>query len=267
MDNYRLSVVIVNWNTCDLLRNCLHSLHRGQELACEVIVVDNGSSDDSVAMIRTEFPEVRLIANAENRGFAVANNQGIRVSAGEYIMLLNSDTIVKPGALRGLVYFLDEHPQAGAVGPRLVRPDGTAQPYAFGGDPTLTYLLTRGLNQLLFRRYLHNWATDATQEVDWVSGACLVVRRRAIDQVGLLDENIFMYFEDNDWCLRIRKGGWKVYLYPEVEVIHLGGCSLSQNPAARAAYGRSLLYFYRKHYSKPARWLVHGLLPVYQRIR
>ena len=213
-------------------------------------------------MVTREFPTVHLIQNTANLGFARANNQGIQASQGRYVLLLNSDTVVLEGALTGLVHFMDQHSDAGACGPRLLRPNGTPQPYAFGGDPTLGYLLARGLNRLLLRRYLHDWATDATQEVDWVSGACLMVRRRAIEQAGLLDENIFMYFEDNDWCLRIRKVGWKVYYNPQASIVHIGGQSLAQNPSARHVYYRSLTYFYAKHYGSLARLLLRvSLLP------
>jgi GT2 family glycosyltransferase len=217
-------------------------------------------------MVRAGFPAVTLIANAENVGFARANNQGIRACQGRYIVLLNSDTVVPLGALAGLVAFMDAHSDAGAVGPRLLRPDGTPQPYAFGGDPTLGYLLRRGINRLLFRRPLHDWATDAVQQVDWVSGACLLARRAAIEQAGLLDENIFMYFEDNDWCLRIRQAGWRVYFDPQVAITHIGGQSLAQNPIARRAYRESLRYFYAKHYGPAANLVLRVLLPFYARL-
>ncbi len=283
MEQPVLSVIIVTWNVRDLLRECLRSVVGSQEpgarsqestdgrlppapcsLTPEIIVVDNASRDGSADMVRTEFPGVRLIANAENLGFARANNQGIRASQGRYVVLLNSDTLVPPGALAALVAFMDAHPDAGAVGPRLLRPDGTAQPYAFGGDPTPRYLLARGVNRLIFRRPLHDWATDAVQQVDWVSGACLMVRREAMDQAGLLDENIFMYFEDNDWCLRIRGAGWKVYYNPQAAITHIGGQSLAQNPAARRAYGESLQYFYAKHYGPRALALLKLCLPLYR---
>jgi GT2 family glycosyltransferase len=280
-----LSVVIVSWNTRELLRGCLWSVVSCQssvvssqsspsmmpktdncKLKTEIIIVDNGSRDGSTDMVRVEFPTIKLIANAENLGFARANNQGIRASQGRYIVLLNSDTMVPPGALEGLVSFMAAHPAAGAVGPRLLRPDGTPQPFAFGGDPTISYLLRRGINRLLLRRPLHDWTTDAVQLVDWVSGACLMVRREAIDQAGLLDEKIFMYFEDNDWCLRIRQAGWQVYYNPQVAITHIGGQSVAQNPAARRAYRASLRYFYARHYGPAANLALQLLLPVYARL-
>ena len=266
-DGPDLAVVIVSWNTADLLRACLRSLLASSGTCrLEVIVVDNASRDGSPAMVRREFPQVSLIENAANQGFAKANNQGITASQAGFVMLLNSDTEVPPGALDALLNFMAIHPEAGACGPSLVRPGGSPQPYAFGGDPTLAYLLARGLNRALFRRYLHDWATTVTQPVDWVSGACLLARRAAIQQAGLLDENLFMYFEDNDWCLRLRQAGWKIYLYPPVKVVHLGGQSFANNPAARDAYAHSLRYFYGKHYAPPAQWLLRLLLPLYRRV-
>lgn len=260
-----LSIVIINWNTRELLRDCLNSFVHAPGTSWQVIVVDNGSSDDSPHMVQAEFPAVQLVANAENYGFGRANNQGLRASQGRHTLLLNSDTRVPEGALQSLVRFMDEHPQAGACGPRLVRPDGTPQPYAYGGDPTPAYLLARGLKQLVFHRYLHDWATGSVQAVDWVSGACLMARREAVEQAGLLDEAIFMYFEDNDWCLRIRQAGWKVYYNPQVEIVHLGGQSLKQNPKAQQAYYKSLSYFYAKHYSRPAQWALSLMLPLYKK--
>jgi N-acetylglucosaminyl-diphospho-decaprenol L-rhamnosyltransferase len=262
MSRYPLSVIIVNWNTWNLLRDCVGSLNDEKGIGSEIIVVDNGSTDGSPDRLKVEFPEVLLVANRGNHGFTTASNQGIRVSQGEYVLLLNSDTWIPKGSMALLVHFMNEHPEAGACGPRLVRPDGTPQPYAFGRDPTVNYLLTRWFYRLLFHRYLHDWTTDHIQEVDWVSGACLMVRREIIDQIGLLDENFFMYFEDNDWCLRMRQHGWKIYYNPRVSVIHHGGQSLGQNPAAHRAYYRSLKYFYEKHYGPLARLLLKvSLIP------
>lgn len=265
MQQFGLSIVIVNWNTCDLLRDCLKALRLGTHPTYEAIVVDNGSTDASPQMMQSEFPQVRLIINPDNRGFSFASNQGIRASQGRYVVLLNSDTIALPVALDGLVDFMEAHPDAGACGPRLLCLDGTPQPYAFGGDPTLGYLLARSLSQLVLRRSLHHWATDEVQQVDWVTGACLMARREAIEQAGLLDESIYMYFEDSDWCLRIRKAGWKVYYDPQVEIVHLGGQSLAKNPRAQRAYYESLRYFYAKHYSRLAQWVIGLLLLIHRK--
>ncbi len=263
------SIIILNYNTCNLLSQVLQSLSPDLLVTgWQVIVVDNASTDGSPDMVARDFPEVQLIRSAENLGFARGNNLGIRAANPDipYVLLLNSDTIVKPASLTALVRFMDVHPTAGAVSPRLARPDGTPQPHAFGSDPTPVYLLRRGFNQLILRRYLHDWATEQLLPVDWVSGACLLVRRAAIEQVGLLDEHIFMYFEDNDWCLRIRKAGWKVYYNPQVEIIHLGGQSLKKNPKVQTAYYDSLVYFYAKHYGRMSQWLLRLVLPLYRRV-
>ena len=274
----KLTITIVSWNTRKLLRDCLASIASDPGLSLsnqrsaagglpiEIIVVDNASADGSVEMVQREFPDIHLIVNESNLGFARANNRGIAASRGRYVLLLNSDTLASAGALDTLVAFMDAHPEAGVVGPRLLRPVGMAQPYAFGGDPTLGYLARRGLNRRLRRRYLHDWNTDAIQEVDWVSGACLMARRAAIEQAGPLDESLFMYFEDNEWCLRIRKAGWKVYYDPQAAIVHLGGQSLAKNPTARQAYSESLRHFYRKHYSRSAQLLLAALLPLYRRV-
>jgi N-acetylglucosaminyl-diphospho-decaprenol L-rhamnosyltransferase len=262
-----LLILVVSWNTRDLLRDCLVSLGPAAHPEWDVLVVDNASTDDSVAMVRSGFPTVRLIENAVNVGYAVANNQGLRASAAPYALLLNSDTRATPDAIRGLIAFMDAHPEAGAVSPRLLRPDGTAQPYAFGGDPTLSYLLRRGALRVAARRPLHDWAIAQTRSVDWVSGACLLVRRTAFEQVGLLDEGFFMYFEDNDWCLRLRRAGWKTYYHPAQGIVHLGGQSLARSPNAQRSYEASLRYFYRKHYGRVAELLLRMLLPLYSRVR
>ena len=235
-----------------------------RDLACEVIVVDNASTDGSADLIAVEFPEVKLIRNRDNVGFARGNNQGIRVSQGRYVLLLNSDTLVKPDALTQLVAFMDQHAAAGAVSPRLVLPGGEPQAFVFGGDPSIGYLIKRGLYRLVLRRPSHDWHTAQIQAVDWVSGACLLVRRAAIEQVGGLDENIFMYFEDADWCKRIRQAGWQVMFNPQIEIVHLGGQSLRQNPAARRGYYRSLDYYYRKHFGVGPRWMLQAALLPYR---
>jgi N-acetylglucosaminyl-diphospho-decaprenol L-rhamnosyltransferase len=244
-----LSIIIVNWNTLPLLRICLASIFDASlcGLTMEVIVVDNGSSDGSVDMVKREFPSVQLVTNTTNIGFAWAANQGIRWSAGDFVLLLNSDIIVEKQTLSALMEFMKVHKDAGMCGARLMRSDGSVQPYLFGSDPTLSYLIRRGLKRLFLRKALHDWETKDIMEVDWVSGACLIARREALSAVGLLDENIFMYFEDTDLCLRARLFGWKVYYNPTATVIHLGGQS-SNDKERRKVYFESLLYFYKKHY-------------------
>ncbi len=273
-----LSIIIVSWNVRDLLRACLASLpaalpppdasqpltfHASRFTFHETIVIDNASADDSADMVARDFPDVRLIRNTANLGFGRANNQGIALAQGRYLLLLNSDTILPPGALVLLLDFMETHPQAGACSPRLLLPDGRPQPYAFGNDPSLGYLLRRGINRLVFRRPLHDWATAISQPVDWISGACLLLRRDALQQVGGFDEAFFMYFEDVDLCLRLRQAGWQVWHHPAVGITHLGGQSLKQNPAAQAAYQQSLRHFYCKHYSRSSQLLLAGALAAY----
>ncbi len=258
--NPTLSIIIVNWNTAALLRNCLHSLAADTTLDAEIIVVDNASSDESVALVKQEFPTVRLIENSENLGFARANNIGIQASTSNYVALLNSDTLVPNATFAALIAQMEQSPTIGAISPQLRRADGSAQSFAFGYDPSPSYLIRRAIYALLLRRPLHDWAIIQPCEVEWVSGACLLVRRAAINQVGMLDEQIFMYFEDNDWCRRIRQAGWQVVYYPLVYITHIGGQSIKRNPAAQQSYQQALIYFYKKHYGRLAQtWLQAGL--------
>lgn len=262
-----LSILIVNWNTCDLLRDCLSMLSEAALVSSEIFVIDNASTDDSVSMLKREFPSVCIIENQENAGFARANNQGIRNSHGEYVLLLNSDTLVPKGTIPALLAYMDKNPKVGAISPRLVDTGGQAQQFAFGSDPTSAYLLRRAFSALLFHKPLHHWATSEVAEVDWISGACMLIRRSAIEQAGTLDEAMFMYFEDNEWCLRMRQKGWKIVYYPAVSITHIGGQSLKQNPKAQKAYYASLRYFYRKHYSWLANLWLSLFLPIYQRLK
>jgi hypothetical protein len=262
-----LSIILVSYDVRDLLLAALASLPvAAAPRRWEAIVIDNASHDGSADAVAREFPAVRLLRNQENRGFGAANNQGIALAQGRYLLLLNCDTVVAAGVLAGLVDFMDAHPHAGACSPALLLADGAAQPYAFGQDPSLGYLLRRGINRLLCRRPLHDWATSASRPVDWVSGACLVLRRQALAQVGGFDEAMFMYFEDVDLCRRLRQAGWEVWHHPAVGITHLGGQSLKQNPAARTAYQQSLRYFYRKHYGRAAQLALNLTLAVYRRL-
>ena len=261
-----LSVIIVTWNVRDLIRACLASLPEAltpatgaisvpagathaSPLQHEIIVVDNASTDGTAGLLLSDYPGIQLLENSENLGFARANNRALALAKGRYVVLLNADTEPRPGALAGMVRFMDAHARCGAASPRLVCPDGTPQAYAFGRDPSPFYLLRRALAHRR-QKYLHDWAISEPVQVDWVSGACLVARREAVAQVGGLDERIFMYFEDNDWCRRMRAAGWEVWYNPAVEVMHIGGASLGRNERARAAYYESLVYFYRKHYGR-----------------
>lgn len=244
-----ISIIIVNWNTRDLLLGCLRSLSN-DSVQPEVIVVDNASSDGSAAAVKANFPDVLLIENAQNVGFAPANNQALRVAGGRYVILLNSDTVVCPGALEALVAFMDEHPRAGACGPRLLNADGSLQPSA---HPMLTP--GREFWRLMFLERIRprvtypmqRWDATTPRRVEVIKGACLLLRRAALDQVGLLDESYFMYTEEVDLCHRIAQAGWELWWEPRAEVIHYGAASSKQ--AREEMYlllYRSKTQFYRK---------------------
>lgn len=251
-----LSILVVNWNVRDLLRRCLQSILANLP-ACqlEIIVVDNGSTDGSVEMVRTEFPQVHLIANPDNRGFPVANNQGLAVARGRYVLLLNPDTEVVGNALETMVAFADAHPDVGVVGPMLLNPDGTVQS-SRRRFPTLltavfesTWLQPYAPRRLLARYYVLDRPDDEVQDVDWVTGAALMARREAIEQVGPLDEGFFMYSEELDWCRRFREAGWRVVYLPTARVIHYGGKSSEQVlPARHIHFQRSKIRYFRKHH-------------------
>jgi N-acetylglucosaminyl-diphospho-decaprenol L-rhamnosyltransferase len=246
-----LSIVIVNWNTCDLLAQCLSSIEQHPPPdACEVWVVDNASADGSAYMVRERFPGVHLIENRRNVGFAAANNQAIRRSQGRYVLLLNSDTEVQPGALPALVAFMDAQPRAGAAGARLLNADGTLQPSC---HPMLTP--GREFWRLLFLERLwpratypmHRWDRETPRPVEVIKGACLLLRREALDRVGPLDEGYFMYTEEVDFCYRLAQAGWQLWWVPRAEVIHHEAQS-SRQAAARMYLQlyRSKVQFYRK---------------------
>lgn len=262
-----VAVVIVNWNTAGLLRNCLTQLDVPRNAAwLHVIAVDNASTDNSLAMLQAEFPFVTVIANETNLGFGRANNIGIAKADARYIVFLNSDTLASPATLQHLMHYMDAHQQVGIVSPLLRTEDGRPQPYAFGDDPTIGYLLRRSVGVLLFKRHLHDWNVKNDVAVDWVSGACLMMRREALQAVGGFDDNIFMYFEDNDLCLRARNAGWLVIYDGTSEITHLGGSSTRHNRAAQEAYQQSLRYFHQKHYGGFSMRLLNAVLPLYTRM-
>jgi len=228
-----LSIIVVNWNTRDLLRDCLASVFSNLGgLVAEVIVVDNGSDDGSQALVGTDFPQVRLIKNTENRGFAAANNQGLEVASGKYVLLLNSDTIVLGNVLAGSVRYLDENTDVGAMGCRVLNTDGSMQPTC-SRFPTLTNLtlLTTGLWKLpwpaFFDRYqMRRWPRKDERDVEVISGCYFLVRAGVIDEVGVLDEDFFFFGEETDWCRRIAGAGWKLRFAPVGEITHHGGGSV-----------------------------------------
>ena len=245
------TILVVNWNTRELLARCLCSIEqRAPKDSYEVIVVDNASSDASPQMVREHFPGVRLVENEKNVGFAAANNQALRQATGRYLVLLNSDTEVRPGALAALVQFMDAHPRAGAAGARLLNPDGSLQPSC---HPMLTpgreFWRLVFLDRLWRRATysMHRWAMNIPRQVEVIKGACLLLRREALDEVGLLDESYFMYTEEVDLCYRLHRTGWELWWVPQAEVVHYEAQSTRQ--AAEDMYVqlyRSKVQFYRK---------------------
>jgi GT2 family glycosyltransferase len=246
-----LSIVIVNWNTRDLLATCLESVFasagRGE---LEVFVVDNASTDGSVPMIRERFPQVNLIENQANLGFAHANNQAIQHCQGRYVLLLNSDTQVVGNALEVLEAFMEDHPRAGASGARLLNADGSLQPSC---QPMLTP--AREFWHLIFMDNVIRWTTygadfwksSMARQVEVIKGACLMLRHEALSEVGLLDESYFMYTEEVDLCFRLARAGWQLWWVPAAQVVHFGEASSRQ--VAQAMYVqlyRSKVQFYRK---------------------
>lgn len=242
-----LSIVIVNFNTCQLLKDCLASVfNQTRDLDFEVLVVDNASNDNSVEMVKKEFPTVKLITNFKNLGFAKANNLALRQSRGEFILLLNSDTFVLDNAVTKMVKFMKENPDVGIVGPKLLNPDKSPQP-SIGQFLNLwaSFLWLIGAERLGLTRS----SPGKIRETDWVSGACFMVRREVLTRVGLLDENFFMYLEEMELCYRAKNAGFKIYFYPEAQVLHLVRGSGERKQAILEIY-KSLNYFYQKHKSK-----------------
>lgn len=246
-----LSIIIVNWNTKGLLLRCLKSLKQIlQKPGVEVFVVDNGSTDGSKETVRAEFPEVILIDNPSNLGFAMANNQAMSLSKGKYILLLNPDTQVKEGAVETLLSFMKAHLEVGVAGAQLLNPDGSKQNSIANFPSLATELLNKSLLRWLFPdRFPGKERGYSTPiEVDSVIGACMMVRRKAIERVGMLDEEYFLFLEETDWCYRMKKGGWKVYHVPQAEVIHFQGKSAEKDKKrAKIEYYRSRYLFFKKH--------------------
>lgn len=279
-----LAIVILNYNTRDLLRTCLHTVFASQgAFRYEVCVVDNASPDDSAAMVRAEFPDATLIASDRNGGFSYGNNLGLRhfgftdqPGAGDasatprYVLLLNPDTEVPPTAFADMIAFMDGQPRCGVAGCKLVRPDGSldlACRRAFPSPQVSAYRMV-GLSKLFpnsprFGRYNMTFLDpDVMTEVDSVVGAFMMVRGMAIHQIGLLDETFFMYGEDLDWAFRIKQIGWQVWYNPAVTVLHVKEAASKTSLKARQEFYRAMEIFYFKHYEattpRPVHWLILG---------
>jgi N-acetylglucosaminyl-diphospho-decaprenol L-rhamnosyltransferase len=248
-----LSIIIVSWNTRELLLQCLSSLSDYlPSLSAETIVVDNASTDGSAQAVEEQFPWVHLITNQENVGFSRANNQAINQSGGHYILLLNPDTEVYPGSLETLVNYLNEHPAVGAVGARILNPDGSLQDSCYPA-PSLSRELWRLLHLDAIVPYgtyhMSSWHSETPRKVDTLLGACLLLRRDALVNIGLLDEEYFFTGEEIDLCHRLGRAGWHIHWVPQARVVHYGGQSSKQvaEKSFLFLYGGKILYFRKQH--------------------
>lgn len=270
-----LSIIIVNWNVKNLLKRCLSSIYKSTNLgegkedsSFEVFVVDNGSKDESVEMVQKEFPQVKLIINKENLGFAKANNQAIKQAQSEFILLLNPDTeILHKNSFLKMVDFMKTHPDCGIAGCKLLNTDRTLQ-LSIRKFPTLIsqiITLTKAPNLFpwLIKKYLgFNNDYQRTQEVDQVMGSFFMIRKKVIEQIGLLDENFWAWFEEVDFCKRAKNIGWKIYYTPEVEIIHHKGQSFNQLVKKQKVFNKSLLYYFKKHHSFLAWFILYFMQPL-----
>jgi GT2 family glycosyltransferase len=255
-----LSIVIVNYNSSGWLYNCLRSIRQNTAgVRYELIVVDNASTRGSLDAVLEDFPELKLIRNADNLGFARANNQGIEAGTGKYVLLLNPDTVVKGNVIGEVLSFAERHPQAGAVGCRILREDGSTDT-SCSTDPSLTNFLISvfyldkllGWHPFFGQRRLSFWDYSSEREVDAISGCFMLIPRRVLlEQVGLLDGNFFMYMEELDWCRRARSAGWKIMFAPVGEIVHFGaGSSRGDESLVWVRHSQSMLKYFRKHYGE-----------------
>ncbi len=253
-----ISIIIVSWNVRDLLRNCLRSIQQQAAILgrqTEIIVVDNASNDGTVEMLQSEFPGARVIANSENVGFTRGNNQALAAARGRYLFLLNPDTELLPNALASLLTFADANPRVGIIGPQLRSGDGSLQSSrrrfptlatAFLESTKLQQWFPR--NRTLTRYYMLDTRDDETQDVDWVNGSAMFVRREVYDQIGGFDEGFFMYSEELDWCYRAKRADWHIVYLPTAQVTHYEGKSSEQVVAKRDIYFHSSkIRFFRKY--------------------
>jgi hypothetical protein len=249
-----ISIIIVNWNTRDLLKSCLESVCKDiSDISYEIIVVDNASRDGSVAMLQEKYPEVRLIQNEKNRGFGAANNQAMRIMTGRYALLLNSDAVLTDNAVRELFSFMEVQSDAAMACGQLLKADGSKQNSVACFPNLLTSVTNTSILEYLFpksypsKRYNH----DKPIEVDSCIGACLLVRKKAVEEVGMFDERYFFFFEETDWAYRMKEAGWKVFHVPAAFIYHFQGQSIGRDIQSRIEFYRSRYQFFRKWKSRP----------------
>jgi GT2 family glycosyltransferase len=266
-----VSVIIVSWNTCNLLCDCLRSIYeQTSEITFEVIVIDNASGDKSAQMVQKEYPQVILLENSNNRGLAAANNQGIAVAKGRYVLLLNSDTMICDRAIEKSVKYADSRARAAVVGCQVWKNQDVVQMTCFR-FPSLMNLFLRfsGLarifkyNRFFGREMMLWWRRDNERKVDVVSGMFMLVRRGAIETVGLMDEAYFMYYEETDWCYRFAQAGWERLFWPGTHIIHVNGGDHSTKQVALPMFiqlQKSQLIFFRKNHGVYSYWVARFLL-------
>lgn len=271
-----LSIIIVSWNAKQYLHRCLDSLAgKTSGYSREIIVVDNASDDDSVEFVEKDFPDVKLLKNKTNLGFAKANNIGISQSSGRYICFVNSDIIVLNNCIENMISFMDDHLKVGLAGQRILNPDLSLQ-CSCRHFPSIWNNLcqTLGLNKLFPKSeffsepFMKYWAHDKVRKVDVISGCFWMVRRQAIDEVGLLDEDFFIYGEDIDWCKRFHKAGWIVMFYPGAEAIHFGGASSNNAPVRfYLEMQKADIQYWRKHHGRPGQLAYRMIILMRQLVR
>jgi GT2 family glycosyltransferase len=258
-------VVIVSWNTRNILRNCLTSVfEQTEDVSIEVFVVDNNSQDGSADMVRNEFPQVRLIANSENRGFAAACNQGMRAGTARYTLLLNPDTVVLDNAIARCVHYADLHADVGVVGCQVLEDEHRITPTGFSfPSPFNIFLALSGLSRafprsrIFGRPELSWWDRASERDVDVVTGMFMLVRREAIEQVGLMDEAFFVYAEEADWCYRFARAGWRRVFTPAARIVHLDGGAKSTSQASKKMFvqlQKSAMIYHEKNLGRRAWW-------------
>jgi GT2 family glycosyltransferase len=255
---FDLSIITVSWNVRDLLRDCINSVDAGRgNLNLEMIVVDSASNDGSPEMVRQEFPWVNLITSQENLGFPRGNNAGIRQARGRYILLLNPDTVIIEDALPVMVHYLEQHLDVGGLGAQLLNRDGSIQssrrrfPSFLTALFESTWLENIAPTSITRSYYALDLPDDETADVDWVTGACLMVPKRVIEHVGSLDEGYFMYSEELDWCRRIKDAGWRIVYFPQAKITHHIGKSSEQAVTDRHInFQQAKLRYFRKYYGR-----------------
>jgi GT2 family glycosyltransferase len=259
--NIDVSICIVTYRARDFLRDCLRSIYGTVDsVSFEIIIVDNHSEDGTLEMLRSDFPDIRLLVNDHNTGYTKPNNQAIRESSGRYVLLLNPDTIVESNTIPELVNFLDAHPEVGIVGPKVLNRDGTLQKQCRRSEarPWDAFCYFSGLSTIFphdkrFAGYLMTYLSeDTAHEAEAVSGSCMLIRRNVIEQIGGLDENFFAFQEDTDFCRRARLAGWKVFYNPSAQLVHFAGEGGSRVQPFRSIveWHRSYYLYYRKHFAK-----------------